>query len=208
MPQGDIASFCAIFIFDEGVNIFPSTTSPPHTPRGLWSLSHWPALLDAKEAEDASIKEEWMDVPGLLLARFTFQLNWDQSKVGFFLSREEKRNDFCGINWQYLSQTYVWLACNSQVSFCWFLSLLLRIQSLLLIIWSVQIHCFQDHVSLEAGWKKHSEFSLLCSSDGYAVIYLFSTDVYPVLMCTRPLGNNLKIIVNLCSSLIMYLALF
>ena len=90
MPQGDIASFCAIFIFDEGVNIFPSTTSPPHTPRGLWSLSHWPALLDAKEAEDASIKDEWMDVPGLLLARFTFQLNWDQSKVGFFLSREKK----------------------------------------------------------------------------------------------------------------------
>ena len=105
------------------------------------------------------------------------------------------------------------IACNFQVFFCWFLPCLLKIQSLLWLKLSDQIHCFQGWVTLEAGLKEdvntHSECSLLYSSGGCVILYLFNTDIYSGPICTKPLGNNwMKKNVNIFWSLIMCPTLF
>lgn len=60
---------------------------------------------------------------------------------------------------------------------------------------SMQIYCFEGHVTLRAGLRKldvkrHLECALLYPSDGYVSMYLFNTDIYPVLTCIKSLGNN------------------
>lgn len=136
MLPGDMAP-PVIRVFDQGVQL---PELPPRRPSRLLIGEH--SKMQKRQEKTSICQNRVWWPPGWVLAGFILQLNWVLSKLVLLL-HGGGRNAFCGINWQCWPPTYIWIACNFQLCICFILPFLLKIQSLLLIIYQCRYIAFK-----------------------------------------------------------------